>query len=65
MNLYIFHSCLFSSPRIITTNIVASREALESLANHDNSYSDENRWKLQEIPYYPKPVWNFPDKHNP
>jgi hypothetical protein len=54
MEVYIFHSRLFGSPRIITSNFPINREMLEAMINMDNNYSDESKWKLVDIPLYPE-----------
>lgn len=54
MYIYIFHSKLFGSPRIITSSFPISANNLYKLVNSDNDYLPENKWILQEIPLYPE-----------
>jgi hypothetical protein len=53
MYIYVLHSVLFGSPRIITTNWPVKNEVVELLANYDNDYLPPNQWKIIELPWYP------------
>ena len=56
MHVYVFHSRLFQTPRIITSNFPIQIEDLENFVNLDNEYLEVSRWKYVELPLYPIPV---------